>query len=38
MSSSRNATNEVHGRAHVWDQQCSYALEAQMLATPNQQI
>jgi hypothetical protein len=34
MSSSRNATNEVHGRA----QQCSYALEAQMLATPNQQI
>jgi len=35
---SRNAINGVHGGAHIWDRQRSYALEAQILATPNQQI
>jgi hypothetical protein len=30
--------NEMHRRTHVWDQQRSKALEAQMLATPDPQV
>jgi hypothetical protein len=33
-----SAINEIHGRATVWDQQRMHALEAQMLATSDQQI